>query len=59
MQGGFPAHSPYSLSQGAWPTLSCGPAPADSDHDGRAGTCETANGLNRNNPAHRQAVASS
>ena len=57
VQGGFPAHSPYSLSQGAWPTLSCGPAPADSDHDGMTDDYETANGLNPSNAADRQASA--
>ncbi|WP_460503951.1 pectate lyase family protein, partial [Hymenobacter agri] len=25
VQGGFPAHTPYSTSQGAWPVLTCGP----------------------------------
>ena len=59
MQGGYPASTPIATTRGARPTLGGRPAPADSDHDGRAGTCETANGLTRNNPAHRQAVASS
>ena len=57
VQGGFPARTPYSATQGAWPVLSCGPAPADSDHDGMTDAYETANGLNPNNAADRQAVA--
>ena len=57
VQGGFPAHTPIATSQGAWPTLSCGPAPADSDHDGMTDAYETANGLNPNNAADRQAIA--
>ncbi|MBO2012019.1 T9SS type A sorting domain-containing protein [Hymenobacter negativus] len=57
VQGGFPAHSPYSVSQGAWPVLTCGPAPADTDHDGMTDAYETANGLNPNNAADRQTIA--
>jgi pectate lyase len=57
VQGGFPAKTPYSVSQVAWPVLTCGPAPADSDHDGMTDAYETANGLNPNNPADRQAIA--
>ena len=41
---GFPARTPIATSQGAWPTLSCGPAPADSDHDGMTDAYEAANG---------------
>jgi hypothetical protein len=58
VQGGYPAHvTPYSVSQAAWPVLSCGTAPADSDHDGMTDAYETANGLNPNNAADRQGVA--
>ncbi|MCI1190086.1 T9SS type A sorting domain-containing protein [Hymenobacter sp. DH14] len=57
VQGGFPAHTPIATTQGAWPALACGPAPADSDHDGMTDAYETANGLNPNNPADRQNVA--
>ena len=57
VQGGFPAKTPYSTSQVAWPTLSCGPAPADTDHDGMTDAYETANGLNPNSAADRQTLA--
>ena len=59
VQGGFPAHvTPYSVSYVAWPTLTCGPAPVDSDHDGMADAYELTNGLNPINPADRQGIAS-
>ncbi|SFQ40811.1 T9SS type A sorting domain-containing protein [Hymenobacter arizonensis] len=57
VQGGFPARTPYSTSQTAWPVLSCGPAPADTDHDGMTDAYELANGLDPNNPADRQGIA--
>jgi hypothetical protein len=58
VQGGFPAHvTPYSVSQVAWPVLSCGAAPADSDHDGMTDAYELANGLNPNSAADRQTRA--
>lgn len=57
VQGGYPHGTPYSVSQVAWPVLSCGPAPADSDHDGMTDAYELANGLNPNNAADRQTVA--
>ncbi|WP_460617507.1 T9SS type A sorting domain-containing protein [Hymenobacter ruber] len=57
VQGGFPHGTPYSTSQVAWPVLSCGPAPADSDHDGMTDAYEAANGLNPNNAADRQTIA--
>ncbi|MDB5236361.1 MAG: Por secretion system C-terminal sorting protein [Hymenobacter sp.] len=57
VQGGFPAHSPISVSQGAWPVLTCGAAPADTDHDGMTDAYETANGLNPNSANDRQAIA--
>ncbi len=57
VQGGFPAHTPIATSQGAWPTLSCGPAPADADHDGMTDDYETTHGLNPNNAADRQFLA--
>jgi hypothetical protein len=58
VQGGYPAHvTPYSVSQAAWPVLSCGTAPTDTDHDGMTDAYETANGLNPNNAADRQNVA--
>lgn len=58
VQGGYPHGTPYSISQAAWPTLSCGPAPADSDHDGMTDAYELAHGLNPNNAADRQTIAS-
>jgi pectate lyase len=57
VQGGFPARTPYSVSQGAWPVLTCGPAPVDTDRDGMPDAYELANGLNPNNAADRQAIA--
>ena len=58
VQGGFPAHvTPYSVSQVAWPVLTCGAAPADTDHDGMTDAYELANGLNPNNATDRQNVA--
>ena len=58
VQGGYPAHvTPYSVSQAAWPVLSCGPAPGDLDHDGMTDAYELSNGLNPNNAADRQAIA--
>ncbi|MBH8569895.1 T9SS type A sorting domain-containing protein [Microvirga sp. STS02] len=57
VQGGFPHGTPYSTSQVAWPVLTCGPAPADSDHDGMTDAYEAANGLNPNNAADRQTIA--
>jgi hypothetical protein len=58
VQGGFPAHvTPYSVSQVAWPVLSCGAVPADSDHDGMTDAYETTHGLNPNHAADRQTIA--
>jgi pectate lyase len=57
VQGGFPHGTPISTSQVAWPVLTCGPAPADTDHDGMTDAYETANGLNPSNAADRQAIA--
>ena len=57
MQGGYPASTPIATTRGARPTLGGRPAPADSDHDGMTDAYETANGLNPNNAADRQAVA--
>ena len=57
VQGGFPARTLYSVSQTAWPVLTCGPAPADTDHDGMTDAFEIANGLNPNNAADRQTIA--
>ena len=57
VQGGYPHGTLYGTSQVAWPVLTCGPAPVDSDHDGMPDAYELANGLNPNNPADRQAIA--
>jgi hypothetical protein len=57
VQGGYPHGTPYSTSQTAWPVLTCGAAPVDTDHDGMPDTWETANGLNPNNAADRQGIA--
>ena len=57
VQGGHPHGTPISVSQSAWPVLTCGPAPADTDHDGMTDVYELNNGLNPNNAADRQLVA--
>ncbi|MCC2548059.1 T9SS type A sorting domain-containing protein [Hymenobacter sp. BT175] len=57
VQGGHPHGTPYSVSQTAWPTLTCGTPPDDTDHDGMPDAWETANGLNPNSAADRQAIA--
>jgi hypothetical protein len=57
VQGGFPHGTPISTSQGAWPVLTCGPAPVDSDHDGMSDVYELSNGLAPLNAADRQFIA--
>ena len=57
VQGGFAHGTPYAQTVGAWPALACGPAPADTDHDGMTDTWETSHGLNPNDPTDRFAVA--
>ena len=49
VQGGYPHGTPYSTSQTAWPTLTTGVAPTDTDHDGMPDTWESKRGLNPNN----------
>jgi pectate lyase len=56
VQGGHPHGTPYSTSQSAWPVLSCGPAPTDSDHDGMPDAWEQQNGLNPTDPADRSRI---
>jgi hypothetical protein len=56
VQGGYPHGTPYSTSQSAWPVLSCGPAPTDSDHDGMPDAWEQQNGLNPTDPADRSRI---
>lgn len=58
VQGGFPHGTPYAQTVGAWPELINYFAPIDTDHDGMPDTWENDNGLNPNNAADRQAVAS-
>ncbi|UOQ97554.1 T9SS type A sorting domain-containing protein [Hymenobacter sp. 5317J-9] len=57
VQGGFPAKTPISTSIVAWPVLTCGAAPVDSDHDGMPDVYELNNGLAPLNPADRQFIA--
>jgi pectin methylesterase-like acyl-CoA thioesterase len=57
VQGGYPHGTPYSTSQAAWPVLTCGAPPTDTDHDGMPDAWETANGLNPNDPADRATLA--
>jgi pectate lyase len=53
VQGGYQHGTPYSTSQSAWPVLTCGPAPVDTDHDGMPDAWELQNGLDPNNAADR------
>jgi pectate lyase len=57
VQGGFAHGTPYTQTSGAWPELTCGLAPADTDHDGMTDAFELANGLNPNSAADRAATA--
>ncbi|GAA4353243.1 pectate lyase [Hymenobacter saemangeumensis] len=57
VQGGYPHGTPYSQTSGAWPTLTCGPAPVDTDHDGMPDTWEMSMGLDYNNPGDRNDIA--
>lgn len=57
VQGGYPHGTPYAQTANAWPTLNSTTAPVDSDHDGMPDDWEVANGLNPNNAADRQIVA--
>ncbi|MBO0358166.1 T9SS type A sorting domain-containing protein [Hymenobacter sp. BT186] len=57
VQGGYPHGTPYSTSQGAWPALTCGAAPPDTDQDGMPDAWETSHGLNPTNAADRQGLA--
>ena len=56
VQGGYPHGTPYSTSQSAWPVLTCGPAPTDTDHDGMPDAWEQQNGLNPNDAADRSRI---
>ncbi|MGI4874153.1 MAG: T9SS type A sorting domain-containing protein [Janthinobacterium lividum] len=58
VQGGYAHGTAYTTSQAAWPTLTCGAAPTDTDLDGMPDAYETANGLNPNNAADRATIAS-
>lgn len=53
VQGGYPHNTPYAQTVNAWPGLSAGTAPVDSDHDGMPDSWENANGLNPNNAGDR------
>ncbi|MCB2379875.1 T9SS type A sorting domain-containing protein [Hymenobacter sp. BT635] len=57
VQGGYAHGTAFSTSQSAWPVLTCGPAPADTDHDGMTDAFEASNGLNPNDPADRNVRA--
>ncbi|MES2775130.1 MAG: T9SS type A sorting domain-containing protein [Bacteroidota bacterium] len=57
VQGGYPHATPYAQTVNAWPTLSNGTPPADTDQDGMPNTWETDNGLNPNNAADRGVFA--
>lgn len=51
VQGGFPAGTPYTVSQIAWPSLANGTAQTDTDKDGMPNNWELARGLNPQNAA--------
>jgi len=57
VQGGYPPRTPFAISQSAWPVLTCGPAPADTDHDGMPDAWERANGLDPNDATDRMVRA--
>ncbi|WP_165917234.1 pectinesterase family protein, partial [Flaviaesturariibacter aridisoli] len=57
VQGGYPHNTPYATTTGAWPGLSSGTAPADTDGDGMPDSYENANGLNAASAADRGVVA--
>ncbi|WP_167856501.1 T9SS type A sorting domain-containing protein [Hymenobacter metallicola] len=57
VQGGYAHGTAFSVSQSAWPVLTCGPAPADTDHDGMTDAFEQANGLNPNDASDRNVRA--
>jgi hypothetical protein len=59
VQGAYAHGTPYSTSQNAWPVLSCGTAPTDTDHDGMPDAFELANGLNPNDAADRNVRSAS
>ena len=45
VQGRYPAHSPFEITENAWPALRSLPAPADNDKDGMPDDWERKNGL--------------
>ena len=57
VQGGYPAGTPFTTSQTAWPTLNSLPAPLDTDHDGMPDSWEILNGSNISNAADRNNYA--
>ena len=46
VQGRYPHHSPFEITENAWPALKSLPAPADNDKDGIPDDWERKNGLN-------------
>ena len=56
VQGGFPHLTPYAQTSGAWPNLTCGPAPVDSDHDGMPDAWELSHNSDPNDPTDRATV---
>lgn len=57
VQGGFAHGTPYAQTTGAWPTLTCGTPPVDTDHDGMPDAWELSQGLNPNSATDRNAFA--
>jgi hypothetical protein len=57
VQGGFAHGTPYAQTSGAWPVLTCGNPPADTDHDGMPDAWETSFGLNPNDATDRNTRA--
>lgn len=57
VQGGFPHGTPYAETVNAWPTLTPGHPPADSDADGMPDLWELEIGLNPNDATDRSGIA--
>ena len=57
VQGGFPHGTPFAETVNAWPTLTEGTAPADTDNDGMPDAWETSQNLNPSDPADRNDIA--
>ncbi|GAB4094014.1 pectinesterase family protein [Flaviaesturariibacter terrae] len=57
VQGGYPHNTAYASTVNAWPALSSGAAPVDTDHDGMPDSWEASHGLNSSDPSDRGGIA--